>query len=114
MRCYRPFPQEAVDVVPFVDAKGQLRGRVGSRCIPGGERQRYQETANEPSRLDGFDCGAQACHLLTTLRLEQFNGIAIGIFDLDLLPAGTRFHFVPEAKAGVLQSLDCGSEVRDA
>jgi hypothetical protein len=38
--------------------------------------------------------------------LEQLDGIAIGILDLDLLAARTGLHVVPDVEAGLLQGLD--------
>ena len=38
--------------------------------------------------------------------LEQLDGIAIGIFDLDLLAARPRLHVVPKMETGSLQRLD--------
>ena len=39
-------------------------------------------------------------------RLEQLDGVAVGILDLDLLAARSRLHVVPKMEAGLLQGLD--------
>ena len=46
--------------------------------------------------------------------LEEFDRIAIRIFQLHLSAVRTNFHFVAEMEAGVLQPIDVGGEVRDA
>jgi hypothetical protein len=46
-------------------------------------------------------------------RLEQFNGIAIGIFHLDLSAAWPDLHVVAEAEPCFLHPLDALREIRD-
>src|SRR5215468_1153579 len=46
-------------------------------------------------------------------RLEQLDGVAVGVFQLDLLAAGTLLDLVPEAETGLLQRLDAGRQVID-
>jgi hypothetical protein len=38
-------------------------------------------------------------------RFEQLNGIAIGVFQLNLLAAWTDLHFIPKMEASFLQCL---------
>src|SRR5262245_22931367 len=47
-------------------------------------------------------------------RLEQFNRIPIGIFQLDLFAARTDLHLVAEVEPGVLQIFNTGREIRHA
>src|SRR5262245_20978227 len=44
-------------------------------------------------------------------RLEQLHRVAVGVFELDLLAAGTLLDLVPEAKAGLLHRLDSCRQV---
>src|SRR5262245_12623818 len=43
------------------------------------------------------------CDFLRASRLEQLNRIAVGIFDLNLLPTGTDFHFISKTHACAFQ-----------
>jgi hypothetical protein len=46
--------------------------------------------------------------------LEQLDGVAVGIVDLDLFSAGPRFHVVSETETGGFQGLDQRREILDA
>jgi hypothetical protein len=46
--------------------------------------------------------------------LEQFDGIAIGIFDLNLSASGTGLHVIAKRHAGVLERVDLRRQIRDA
>src|SRR5262245_45660583 len=46
-------------------------------------------------------------------RLEDLHRVAVGVFELDLLAAGTLFDLVPEAKARLLQLRDAGRQIID-
>ena len=56
--------------------------------------------ATSSRRLDAVEL----CRLLS--RLEQLDGIAIGVFDLDLLPARADLHLIPERQSCFLEDLD--------
>ena len=44
-------------------------------------------------------------------RFEQFDGVAIGVFQLNLLAGGTDFHVIPKMESVSLESLDAGRKV---
>src|SRR5262245_28972403 len=45
--------------------------------------------------------------------LEELDGGAVGIRDRNVLAAGTALHRVPQVEAGLVQCVDCGSEIAD-
>ena len=46
--------------------------------------------------------------------LEQFDWIAVGIFDLDLSADGTSLHLIAKLHARVLERVDLRRQTRDA
>src|SRR5688500_539693 len=53
------------------------------------------------------------CCPLAARGLEELDRVPVGVLDLDLPPAGTGLHFVPEAHSRVLQRVDEGRQVGD-
>src|SRR5262245_17411713 len=52
--------------------------------------------------------------VLLACRLEQLDRIAVGIVELDLLPARSDLHLVAEAQSRALQRLDARRQVGDS
>src|SRR5687767_12946340 len=52
--------------------------------------------------------------LLPARRLEQLDGIAVGILQLDLFTGWTDLHLVAKTQAHLLQVVDAGQEILDA
>src|SRR6185295_4471435 len=80
-------------------------GRADEVVRPGDPRASRLSSARErryrpPSQLP---CG-----------LEQLDRVPVGVLDLNLFAARSRFHFVPETKAGALQRLDERRKIVDA
>ena len=46
--------------------------------------------------------------------LEEFDRIAVGVFDLDLSADGTRLHLIAKLHARVLQRVDLRRQIRDS
>ena len=56
-----------------------------------------------------------ATELVCSLRrLEQLDGIAVGVLQLDLFASRTHFHLIAKVNAGILQFLDTGFKTFDS
>src|SRR3977135_4027403 len=77
------------------------RGRISNRSalVAGHAAVRDPDAHLEPSRYE------QPKSPLAR-RFEQFDRVAVGVFDLDLLAAGPCLHVVPEMEAGFLQGVN--------
>src|SRR5688500_2216282 len=77
--------------------------------MPGAGRERRAAPGGPPPRF----VIASVASVPLSSGLEELDGIAVGIFDLDLFAPGTALHLVPKAMSGFFQRLNERREIAD-